>query len=254
MSAGVLVERRESVQVITINRPEVRNAIDESVAHAVAAAVDELDADDDLRVAVITGAGGCFSSGMDLAAWQRGEWPVVGDRGLCGITKSAPRKPVIAAVEGWALAGGFELMLACDLVVAGTTAKFGLPEVQLSLVAGGGGALLLPRRIPYAVAMEMLLTGDPIGGERAAALGLITRAVPDGEAFQAALRLADRIARNGPLAVAATKRIAGASASWTYADGWSEQDSAWEPVMAAEDAREGVRSFLERRAPQWTGR
>src|SRR5215213_11746573 len=164
----VLVEQRNGVQIITINRPEAKNALNKNVAAAIAAAVDELDGSDDLRVGVLTGAGGTFSAGMDLKAFLRGESPSIEGRGLCGITQTPPRKPLIGAVEGWALAGGFELLLACDPVVAAQTARFGVPEVKRSLVAGGGGALLLPARVPRNVAMEMLLTGDPIDARRAA--------------------------------------------------------------------------------------
>ncbi|MFP5372513.1 MAG: enoyl-CoA hydratase-related protein, partial [Actinomycetes bacterium] len=162
MSDEVRVERRGAVQVVTINRPDARNALDASVARGIADAVDELDASAELRAGVLTGAGGSFSAGMDLKAFLRGETPVVGGRGLCGITVTRPREPLVAAVEGWALAGGFELVLACDLVVAGRTAGFGVPEVTRSLVAAGGAALLLPQRVPRAVALEMLLTGRPI--------------------------------------------------------------------------------------------
>ncbi|MCU1600834.1 MAG: putative carnitinyl-CoA dehydratase, partial [Frankiales bacterium] len=153
MSDEVLVERRGGVQVITINRPEAKNALNAGVAQGVADAVDELDRDDDLRVGVLTGAGGSFSAGMDLKAFLRGETPALPGRGLCGITETPPRKPLIGAVEGWALAGGFELLLACDLVVAGRTAKLGVPEVKRSLVAAGGAAMMLPRRVPYAIAL-----------------------------------------------------------------------------------------------------
>ncbi len=182
MSDEVLVERRGAVQLIVINRPEARNALNLAVATGIRDAVDELDADDELRAGVLTGAGGTFSAGMDLKAFLRGERPSFPGRGLCGITQTPPRKPLIGAVEGWALAGGFELVLACDLVVAGTSARFGVPEVKRSLVAAAGGALLLAQRIPRAIALEMLLTGDPIDAERAAEVGLINRLVDEGQA------------------------------------------------------------------------
>jgi enoyl-CoA hydratase len=250
----VLVERREGVQVITLNRPEARNALDRAVAERVAAAVDELDADDELRVGVLTGAGGTFSSGMDLKAFLRGERPAIEGRGLCGITQTPPRKPLIGAVEGWALAGGFELLLACDLVVAAETARFGVPEVKRSLIAAGGAALQLPRRIPFAVALEMLLTGDPLDAPRAAQLGLVNRVTPEGGALDGALALAATIAANGPLAVAATKQIARRSADWTFEQGWAEQDRLVQPVFGSEDAREGAAAFAEKRPPVWKGR
>src|SRR5215213_6293513 len=179
----VLVEQRNGVQIITINRPEAKNALNKNVAAAIAAAVDELDGSDDLRVGVLTGAGGTFSAGMDLKAFLRGERPSIEGRGLCGITQTPPRKPLLAAVEGWALAGGFELVLACDLVVAGRSARFGVPEVSRSLIAAGGAELLLPQRVPRAVALELLLTGEPIDTERAAAVGLVNRVVDEGGAL-----------------------------------------------------------------------
>jgi enoyl-CoA hydratase len=253
MAAEVLVERRGFVQVITINRPEAKNAVNGTVGLAIAAAADELDSDKDLRVGVLTGAGGAFCVGMDLKAWLRGDKPFIPGRGFGGITITPPRKPLIAAVEGWALAGGFELMLACDLVVAGESSKFGVPEVKRSMVAGGGAAVLLPRRIPAAVAMELLLTGEPVTAARAAALGLINKVVPDGDALEGAVELASLIAANGPLAVAATKRIAREQADWTLAEGWDQQAVIYRPVFDSADAREGAAAFAERRAPQWRG-
>ncbi|MFD2094344.1 crotonase/enoyl-CoA hydratase family protein [Blastococcus deserti] len=250
----VLVERRGAVQVVTINRPQARNALDAAVARGVAAAVDELDASDELRAGVLTGAGGFFSSGMDLKAFLRGETPALEGRGLCGITRTPPRKPLLAAVEGGALAGGFELVLACDLVVAARGARFGVPEVKRSLVAAGGAALLLPQRVPRAVALELLLTGEPIDAERARAVGLVNRVVDDGSALEAAVELAGTIAANGPLAVAATKQVVQSLPSWTPVEMWDRQDEIVRPVFASEDAREGSTAFAERRSPVWRGR
>jgi enoyl-CoA hydratase len=250
----VLVERRGAVQVITINRPEAKNALNLAVAKGVAEAVDELDASDELRVGVLTGAGGTFSAGMDLKAFLRGESPAISGRGLCGITQAPPRKPLIGAVEGWALAGGFELLLACDLVVAARTARFGVPEVKRSLVAAGGAALQLPRRVPFAIALELLLTGEPFGAERAAEVGLVNRLTEEGGALEGAVELGTKIAGNGPLAVAATKQIARASADWTLEEGWAEQSQIIAPVFSSEDAREGATAFAEKRAPVWKGR
>ncbi|MBK8728853.1 MAG: crotonase/enoyl-CoA hydratase family protein [Tetrasphaera sp.] len=254
MTEQVLVEARDGVQIITINRPEAKNALNLEVATAVAAAIDELDASDDLRVGVLTGAGGVFSSGMDLKAFLAGESPAIEGRGLCGITQTPPRKPLIGAVEGWALAGGFELLLACDLVVASEAARFGVPEVKRSLVAGGGAALLLAKRVAPALALELLLTGDPIDAARAAEIGLVNRVAPEGGALDVALDLAGAIAANGPLAVAATKAIAKQSADWSFTDGWREQDAIMMPVFSSADAREGARAFAEKRPPVWTGR
>src|SRR5580704_5286942 len=204
MAQEVIVERRESLMVITINRPQARNALNRAVAEGIRDAVDELDADGQLRAAVLTGAGGTFSAGMDLKAFLKGESPDFEGRGLCGITETPPSKPLLAAVEGWALAGGFELVLACDLVVASRSARFGVPEVKRALVAAAGGALLLPRRLPLPLALELILTGDPIDADRAAQIGLVNRVVAEGEALAAALDLALAISRNGPLAVAAS--------------------------------------------------
>ncbi|WP_284742414.1 crotonase/enoyl-CoA hydratase family protein [Amycolatopsis sp. RTGN1] len=252
MPDDVLIERRGAVQIITINRPAAKNALTATVAEAVAAAVDELDASDELRVGVLTGSGGTFSAGMDLKAFLAGESPSIEGRGLCGITMTPPKKPLIGAVEGWALAGGFELLLACDLVVAARTAKLGLPEVKRALVARAGGALLLPRRVPAAIALELLLTGEPIDAERAAGIGLVNRITDEGGALEGALELAGKIAANGPLAVAVTKRIA--RASWTPEEAWANQAAIVRPVFASEDAREGATAFREKRVPAWKGR
>jgi enoyl-CoA hydratase len=253
-SDTVLVERRGAVQVVTINRPHARNALDAAVARGVAAAMDELDSSDELRAGVLTGAGGFFSAGMDLKAFLRGETPAIEGRGLCGITRTPPRKPLIAAVEGGALAGGFELVLACDLVVAGRGARFGVPEVKRSLVAAGGAALLLPQRVPRAVALELLLTGEPMDAGRAADVGLVNRVVDDGKALDAAVGLAEVIGANGPLAVAATKQIVQSVPSWTPEEMWDRQEDVVAPVFGSEDAREGSTAFAERRPPVWRGR
>ncbi len=254
MSEAVLTERHGAVLVITINRPEAKNALNKAVADGIAAAVDELDADDSLFVGVLTGAGGTFSAGMDLKAFLAGETPLVGDRGLCGITQQPPRKPLIGAVEGWAVAGGFELLLACDLVVAADNARFGVPEVKRGLVAGGGAALLLARRLPLPVALELLLTGDPVDAPRAAELGLVNRVTEPGGALAGARALADVIAGNGPLAVAVTKQIARSAADWTFAEGWERQSELMAPVFTSADAMEGASAFAEKRPPVWTGR
>jgi enoyl-CoA hydratase len=254
MSDEVLVERRGAVQIITINRPEARNALNRAVAEAVAAAVDELDSSDELRVGILTGAGGQFSSGMDLKGFLRGESPSIKGRGLCGITKTRPTKPLIGAVEGWAVAGGFEVLLACDMVVAARTARLGVPEVKRSLVAGAGAALHLTRRLPEAIALELLLTGDPITAERAAALGLVNRLTDEGGALEGALELAAALAANGPLAVAASKKIALENQDWPADELWSRQAAIMNPVFSSEDAKEGATAFAEKRTPVWRGR
>src|SRR5437763_12720322 len=203
----VLTERRDNVLLITLNRPEARNAVNLALAEGVAAALDALDADDGLSVGILTGAGAGFSAGMDLKAFVTGERPWVGDRGFAGIAQRSSSKPLIAAIEGFAVAGGLEVALACDLIVAGRSAKLGIPEVKRSLVAAGGALLRLPRRIPEGAAMELALTGDPITAERGHELGLVNRLADDGGALEAALELARTIAANGPLALAATKRV-----------------------------------------------
>jgi len=251
---AVLAEARDGVQIITINRPEARNALNGEVARGIAAAIDELEASDELRVGVLTGAGGTFCSGMDLKAFLTGDLPVVEGRGLGGITQAPPRKPLIGAVEGWAVAGGFELLLACDMVVASETSKLGVPEVKRALVAGAGAALLLAQRIPQAIALELLLTGDPITAQRAAELGLVNRIAREGGALDAALELAAAIAANGPLAVAITKQIARSASDWTLAEGWERQAELMEPVFTSEDAQEGATAFAEKRPPVWKGR
>jgi enoyl-CoA hydratase len=254
MSDEVLVERHGAVQVITINRPQARNALNGAVAAGIRDAADELDADGALQVGVLTGAGGTFSSGMDLKAFLKGETPSFPGRGLCGITQTPPRKPLVGAAEGWALAGGFELLLACDLVVAGASAHFGVPEVKRGLVAGAGGAMLLAQRVPRALALEMLLTGDPVDAARAAEIGLVNHVVDEGQALQKAIELAERIAANGPLALTATKQIAYGGADWPAEQRWDQMAALMAPVFGSEDAKEGARAFAEKRPPVWQGR
>ena len=251
---AVLVETRDNVLVITINRPEARNAVNGAVAGGVAAALDRLDGETSLSVGILTGAGGTFSSGMDLKGFLKGETPVIEGRGLAGLTQAPPRKPLIAAVEGYALAGGFEMVLACDLVVASREAKFGIPEVKRGLVAGGGGLLRLPQRLPYHVAMELALTGDSITGEQAQAYGLVSRVVEPGKALEGALELAGALAANGPLALAASKEILRRSLDWTEDEGWKQQMDIMAPVFGSEDAREGAAAFAEKRPPRWQGK
>ncbi|MEV0595746.1 crotonase/enoyl-CoA hydratase family protein [Nonomuraea cavernae] len=250
----VLTERHGNVLVVTINRPEARNAINTVTAEAIADAMRLLDEDDSLFAGVITGAGGTFCAGMDLKAFLAGERPSVPVRGFAGIVEAPPRKPIIAAVEGYALAGGFEIALACDLLVAAEDARFGLPEVRRSLVAGGGGLMRLSRRIPYHHAMEWALTGELVDARRADAAGLVNRLVPPGQALAAALELAERIAANGPLAVRATKQIIANARDWDSATEFDEQRKLSEPVRSSEDAREGALAFTEKRAPRWRGR
>src|SRR5881409_1102923 len=191
---AILTEERDGgILIITINRPDARNSVNGDVASGMAEALDRLDTEDDLRVGIITGAGGYFSAGMDLKAFMQGQTPYAGDRGFAGIAQRSSRKPLIAAVEGFALAGGFEIALSCDLIVASREARFGIPEVKRSLVAAAGALLRLPKRIPYHLAMELALTGEPIGAERAYEIGIVNRLADAGSALDEAVALAQAI-------------------------------------------------------------
>jgi enoyl-CoA hydratase len=253
MADAVLTEVSDGIAVVTINRPEARNAVNGEVARGIAAAIDAFDADRDVRVLILTGAGGTFSAGMDLKGFLAGDAPVAADRGFGGIVQRPPVKPIVAAVEGYALAGGFELALACDLVVASEQAKFGLPEVRRGLVAGAGGLLRLPWRIPYHLAMEIALTGEHYPAARLHQAGLVSEIVPAGQALSAARDLAGRIAQGGPLALAATKRIIVESADWDSEAAFERQAEIIGPVFTSADAREGAMAFAEKRQPNWRG-
>jgi enoyl-CoA hydratase/carnithine racemase len=254
MSDPVLTERRDGVLLITLNRPEARNAVNLPLAQGIAAALEELDGEDSLSVGVLTGAGKGFCAGMDLKAFVAGERPWVGDRGFAGIVRRASRKPLIAAVEGFAVAGGLEVALACDLIVAARGAKLGIPEVKRSLVAAGGALFRLPRALPYNLAMELALTGEPISAERAAEFGLVNRLADPGGAVEAALGLAREIAANAPLALIASKRILQEQSDWSSEQMWEAQSAISDPVFGSEDAREGATAFAEKRPPVWRGR
>ncbi|TDC91588.1 crotonase/enoyl-CoA hydratase family protein [Actinomadura sp. 7K507] len=253
MSDEVLVEHADGVTVVTINRPEARNAVNRAVTDGVAAALEEFESRKDLTVAILTGAGGTFCSGMDLKAFVAGENVSHPERGLAGITLRPPRKPVIAAVEGYALAGGCEIALACDLIVAAEDARFGIPEVKRGLVAGAGGLIRLPRRVPYGVAMRLALTGEFITAAEAERHGLVTEITAPGKALEGARALAETIAVNAPLAVAATKQVLDAQADWASDEAFDRQQEIIRPVFTSADAREGATAFAEKRPPVWRG-
>jgi enoyl-CoA hydratase len=253
MAEAIRTEVADGVAVITINRPEARNAVNGDVARGIAASIEDFDSRADVRVLVLTGAGGTFSAGMDLKGFLAGDAPMAADRGFGGIVERPPVKPVIAAVEGYALAGGFELVLACDLVVASEEAKFGLPEVRRGLVAGAGGLLRLPRRIPYYLAMEIALTGEHFSAARLAAAGLVNTLVPAGEALSAAKELAARVALGAPLALAASKRVIVESADWPAGEAFAKQTEIIGPIFGSKDAMEGAMAFAEKRTPIWRG-
>jgi enoyl-CoA hydratase/carnithine racemase len=255
MASTVTFEAAGGLAVITIDRPQVRNAVDRATADALAAALDELDERADVTVGVLTGAGGFFSAGMDLKAFSAsGERPISERRGSFGICGRPPDKPLIAAVEGKALGGGFEIALACDCIVASADAAFGLPEVRRGLVAAAGGVVRLPQRIPRNVAMEMVITGEPIGAPRARELGLVNRLAPSGEALTAAREVAAVVAANAPLAVKTSKRVLRESALWHDDELFERQAPIIDGVRNSEDAKEGARAFVEKRPPVWQGR
>lgn len=253
MSEEVLISERDGVIEVTINRPEARNAMTMAAAVAIAEAMDRLDAEPGLRCAILTGAGGTFCAGMDLKGFLKGEMPVAGDRGFGGLTSWTPKKPVIAAVDGYALAGGMELALACDMIVANEDAKFGIPEAKRGLVAAGGGVVQLPRLLPRPLAMELALTGDPIDARRAHELGLVNRITP-GPAIDAARDLAATIAENGPLALIASKGIIRDSWLWSDDEINDRQNPYIAHVFTSDDAKEGARAFAEKRKPNWQGK
>lgn len=253
MPTNVLTEVVDGALVVTINRPDARNAINTDTAVALGDAMDRLDNDSALVSGIVTGAGGTFCAGMDLNAFLAGEKPSIPGRGFAGIVERPPAKPLIAAVEGYAVAGGFEIALACDMIVAAEDAKFGLPEVKRGLVAAGGGLMRLPQRVPYHVAMEWALSGDLIPARRAFEVSLVNRLAEPQHALETALTLARAIAANGPLAVAATKRIIVEAPAWSVGEMFDKQREISVPVRSSQDAREGATAFKEKRQPRWRG-
>ena len=252
-TSEVLTEVEDGVLIVTINRPEAKNAMNKAAAEGISAAMDRLEAEPDLRCAILTGAGGTFCSGMDLKGFLRGERPSVEGRGFGGLTEWTPKKPVIAAVDGYALAGGMELALSCDLIVANSASKFGIPEAKRGLAAAAGGLIKLPRQIPPRIAMELALTGNFIDAKRAYELGFINRIV-EGPALEGAKELARTIAENGPLALIASKAIVRESHSWSDDEMWQKQAAYIAPVFVSADAREGSLAFAEKRKPNWQGK
>ena len=252
--AAVLTEVSDGVMTITINRPSAKNAVNKDVAEGIAAALDALDADDNTHVVILTGAGGTFCSGMDLKAFVTGETPYVAGRGFAGMVEKSTDKPMIAAVEGYALAGGCELAITCDLIVAADNSMFGIPEVKRGLAAAAGGLVRLPRQIPSRVAMEMALTGDFMSAERAMSVGLINQIAPAGEALAQAKALAAKIAENGPLAVKRSKQVIKESIDWSQDEMFANQQEITSAVFSSEDAIEGATAFAEKRKPNWKGR
>jgi enoyl-CoA hydratase len=251
--AEVEFQAEDGVAVITINRPEAKNAVNLAVSEGIAAKLDEIATRRDIQVGIITGAGGAFCAGMDLKAFLRGEVVKLKDRGFAGITQARLEKPIIAAVEGYALGGGFEIALACDLIVAAENARFGLPEVKRGLVANAGGLIRLPYQIPQRIAAELVLTGDMVEPARLLQYGLINRVTAPGEALAAALELAAKIAANGPLAIAASRRVISESRDWSQNELFDRQAAITGAVFTSADAKEGARAFAEKRKPQWQG-
>jgi enoyl-CoA hydratase len=250
----VRTERHDGVLTITINRPAQKNAVNREVAEQLVSALDLLDSDTSLSVGVLTGAGGTFSAGMDLEAFAGGQTPILPGRGFGGLTQAVVRKPLIAAVEGWALGGGFEMVLACDLIVAAADAKFGLPEVKRGLIAGEGGVIRLPARLPYHVALKVLLTGEPLTAADAAGYGLVSELTAAGAALQGAQELAQRIAANAPLALAKVKQVLRDVQGLNDTEAFTRQNQAAHSLLDTEDAHEGALAFAEKRAPVWLGR
>lgn len=251
----IITERHGNILVITLNRPEVRNAFNQDSANKMAAALDLLDSDESLRVGILTGSGGCFCAGMDLKAFAtKGEWPNVEARGYFGICRRSSDKPLIAAIEGFAVAGGLEVAMSCDILIAAKGAKLGIPEVKRGLAAAAGALFRLPKRIPYHIAMEMALTGDLITTERGAELGLINRLCEPGTALETALALANKISLNAPLGLSVSKQIVQGAMEYTESECWKEQAPLVEMLRYSEDSVEGATAFAENRAPVWKGR
>ncbi len=244
------------VAVITINRPDARNAVNGEVAQGIEAAIDQMEADDAVWLGILTGVPPVFSAGADLKEINAGRADSISTKrgGFAGFVSRERTTPVIAAVDGPALAGGTEICLACDLIVASTSARFGIPEVKRCLVAAGGGLFRLPRKIPFNIAMELTLTGDPIDAERAHHFGLVNYLTDPGGALQRAQELARQIEANAPVAVRASRQVVLAAATADEATGWRLSGQAFGEALSSEDNKEGLMAFIEKRPPNWTGK
>ncbi len=257
MDTEILRERRGKIEILTINRPDARNAIDAAVSNQLGAALEELAADDSIGAVLLTGAGDkAFSAGMDLKAFASGQMEAIlgAPGGFGGITRRHFPKPIVAAVNGAALAGGLEIVLSCDLVVAAEHATFGIPEVKRGLIAAAGGLFRLGKRLPLAVALELALTGDAISAQRALQVGLVNRVVAAEQLLDEALALAERIVENAPLAVRMSKDVLLRSLDLAEEDAWQVTDQAAAVVFTSEDAAEGALAFAQKRSPVWKGR
>jgi enoyl-CoA hydratase len=253
MSEELLRSREDHVEILTINRPQARNAINLATAQAISSALDDCESDDGVWVVILTGAEDkAFSAGMDLKAFAQGEFPAT-EHGFGGITERRFPKPLICAANGSAFAGGFEILLSCDMVIAAEHALFGIPEVSRGLIAGAGGVIRLPQRIPRAVALEMALSAEPLSAQRAYEVGLVNRVVASSEVLSTALELAHRICANAPLAVRTSKRVMLDAMDMNERDAWALNNEAFAVVAGGSDALEGAVAFAEKRAPVWKG-
>jgi len=254
MTQPLKTEVRDKVLIITLNRPEAMNAINQALAELLAQSLDRLDNDDNLSVGILTGVGKGFCAGMDLKEFLSQGEPLIGDRGFGGMTAQASKKPLICAIEGFALAGGLELALASDLIVASKGSKLGIPEVSVGLFANAGAMVRLPRMLPYGRAMKMALTGEPILAEEAFEHGMVAELCERGEALNTAFELAGKIARHAPLALMASKHLIKEMQGRTEAEYWSYQTTMVDLVFNSADGKEGAAAFAEKRVPTWTGK
>jgi acetyl-CoA C-acetyltransferase len=250
----VLAETRGNILVLTLNRPEVRNAMDLAAARCLEERLDAFEANNELRVAILTGGPSFFCAGTDLKAASDGSRPITARRGWFGLVRQPPAKPLIAAVEGPAYGGGFEIALACDLIVASRISRFALPEASRGLVAAAGGLIRLPRKIPPALAAEIAFTGEPVTAERLYVLGLVNRICDAGRTLAIAMTLAEKVAAAAPLSIEATKRVLALCNTLAESESWEQQEIEFAPVRASQDTQEGLKAFLEKRAPVWRGK